>query len=42
MGWELLFLLLPVAALSGWLAGRRGGNRSGSRRAGPLSSEYFK
>lgn len=29
MAWELLFLLLPVAALSGWLIGRRGvGTRS--------------
>lgn len=41
MGWELLFLLLPVAALSGWLAGRRG-RASASRGGGPLSSEYFK
>lgn len=41
MGWELLFLLLPVAALSGWLAGRRG--RSSPRAGGgrPLSTEYF-
>jgi lipopolysaccharide biosynthesis regulator YciM len=41
---ELLFLLLPVAAFSGWLLGRRGGQRRGSKsRSGcpPLSSDYF-
>ena len=42
MGWELLFLLLPVAALSGWLAGRRGREPAGARSREPLSSEYFK
>ncbi len=43
MGIELLFLLLPIAALSGWWIGRRGLRRR-SEAAGcpPLSSEYFK
>lgn len=40
---ELLFLLLPVAALSGWFVGRR--NRRGRRNTGndclPLSQDYF-
>lgn len=40
----LLFLLLPVAAFSGWLLGRRGRQRHGSKsRSGcpPLSNDYF-
>ncbi len=43
MGIELLFLLLPVAALSGWWIGRRGA-RSRKESAGcpPLSSDFFK
>ncbi len=43
MGIELLFLLLPIAALSGWWIGRRGLRRR-NEAAGcpPLSSEYFK
>lgn len=41
MGIEVLFLLLPVAAFSGWWIGRRGGNR-GRERGGDFSSEYFK
>jgi lipopolysaccharide biosynthesis regulator YciM len=41
---ELLFLLLPVAALSGWMVGRR---RSANRHSGSggchnLSQDYFK
>jgi lipopolysaccharide biosynthesis regulator YciM len=39
---DLLWLLLPVAAASGWLAGRRAANtpsRSANRR---LSSDYFR
>lgn len=38
----LLFLLLPVAALTGWLAGRRGGERSSGRRVSSLSTTYFR
>jgi lipopolysaccharide biosynthesis regulator YciM len=41
MGVELLFLLLPVAALSGWLLGRRD-VRDGGRQFSHLSSDYFK
>ena len=42
MGLEILFLLLPVAALSGWLVGR--GGVSGHRReeGGLFSPDYFK
>jgi len=42
MGLELLFLLLPVAALSGWFLGRRNSvvNKRGKGCA-PLSSDYF-
>jgi len=38
---ELLFLLLPLAALSGWLLGRRD-MRDGGRQFSHLSSDYFK
>ena len=38
----LLFLLLPVAALSGWFAGRRGGERSSGKRVSTLSTTYFR
>lgn len=43
MGMELLFLLLPVAALSGWLLGRRKRSRKKKLKLGcpPLSSDYF-
>lgn len=43
MGLELLFLLLPVAALSGWYLGRRNSAASKKRKQGcpPLSSDYF-
>jgi lipopolysaccharide assembly protein B len=41
---ELLFLLLPIAALSGWWIGRRGRLRGEKESAGclPLSSDFFK
>jgi len=44
MGMELLFLLLPLAALSGWFLGRKRTQRpTKERTAAPsLSSEYFK
>jgi lipopolysaccharide biosynthesis regulator YciM len=38
----LLFLLLPVAALSGWYAGRKGGARTVGQRVSRLSSNYFR
>ncbi len=34
--------LLPVAAFSGWLAGRRGAERRGGQRVSRLSSNYFR
>ncbi|MEX0731952.1 MAG: lipopolysaccharide assembly protein LapB [Aquisalimonadaceae bacterium] len=37
---ELFWLLLPVAALSGWIIGRRGDARRGDGR-GSLHGEYF-
>lgn len=44
MGMELLFLLLPIAALTGWLLGYKKRSRSKKVKAGcpPLSSDYFK
>lgn len=43
MGIELLFLLLPVAALSGWYLGRKKKMRTGQDcdGTGPLSHDYF-
>lgn len=41
MAWELLFLLLPVAAFSGWLIGRRGGTRGDGAHCA-LSDDYFR
>jgi lipopolysaccharide biosynthesis regulator YciM len=38
----LLMLLLPIAAGSGWLAGRRGGERRGGARVSRLSNTYFR
>ncbi|GAB2502883.1 lipopolysaccharide assembly protein LapB [Arenimonas alkanexedens] len=38
----LLLLLLPIAAASGWLAGRRGGERRGGARVSRLSNTYFR
>jgi len=37
----LLFLLLPVAAASGWWIGKRNLNRAGGGSTAGLSSEYF-
>jgi lipopolysaccharide biosynthesis regulator YciM len=42
MGAELLFLLLPIAALSGWLLGRRETRDTEGRQFSLLSSDYFK
>lgn len=39
---ELLCLLLPVAALSGWVMGRRSRNRPKQSTSQPLSSDYYK
>lgn len=40
MEWALLFLLLPVAAFSGWLIGRKG--TSSERACGDFNDAYFK
>lgn len=39
---NLLWLLLPVAAATGWLAGRRGGERQSGQRVSKLSTTYFR
>ncbi|WP_018954044.1 lipopolysaccharide assembly protein LapB [Thioalkalivibrio sulfidiphilus] len=39
---ELLWLLLPVAAASGWLAARRTGRKSKRTFSGALSEDYIK
>jgi lipopolysaccharide biosynthesis regulator YciM len=41
MGYELLWLLLPIAAWSGYLLGRRGSERSSGERFSQLSQTYF-
>ncbi len=38
----LLFMLLPVAAFSGWVIGRRGSERSSGARVSELSTNYFR
>ncbi|HEY9541163.1 MAG TPA: lipopolysaccharide assembly protein LapB [Luteimonas sp.] len=40
--WFWLFLLLPVAALSGWVIGRRGGERHSDTQVSRLSTTYFR
>lgn len=42
MGIELLFLLLPLAAFSGWLLGRRDARDRGTGQFSALSSDYFR
>lgn len=42
MIFELLFLLLPVAALSGWLLAKRHYKRRYRRHDSPFNPEYFK
>lgn len=39
---ETLFLLLPVAAVSGWVAGRRGRPETQEQTASPISPVYLK
>ncbi len=42
MNWpEIAILLLPVASLSGYLLGRRGGEKSSGQRVDLLSKQYF-
>lgn len=38
----LLFLLLPIAAFSGWYVARRGSERTSGARVSELSSNYFR
>jgi len=40
--WFWFFLCLPLAALSGWVIGRRGGQRHGDNQVSHLSSTYFR
>ena len=42
MGLELLFLLLPIAALSGWWTGRRSVPKADSQDYPLFSADYFK
>jgi lipopolysaccharide assembly protein B len=41
MEWGMLWLLLPIAAWSGYLIGRRGSERSSGERVSQLSQTYF-
>ena len=40
--WFWFFLLLPAAAASGWLVGRRGGERHSDSQVSRLSTTYFR
>lgn len=40
--WFWFFLLLPVSALSGWVIGRRGGERHSDSQVSRLSTTYFR
>ncbi len=40
--WFWFFLFLPLAALSGWVIGRRGGQRHSENQVSRLSSTYFR
>ena len=40
--WFWFFLLLPVAAVSGWVIGRRGGERHSTSQVSRLSTTYFR
>ena len=40
--WFWFFLFLPLAALSGWVIGRRGGQRHNETQVSRLSSTYFR
>lgn len=40
--WFWFFLLLPIAALSGWVIGRRGGERHSDTQVSRLSMTYFR
>lgn len=40
--WFWFFLLLPAAAVSGWVIGRRGGERHSDSQVSKLSTTYFR
>ena len=40
--WFWFFLLLPIAAVSGWVVGRRGGERHSDSQVSRLSTTYFR
>lgn len=40
--WFWFFLLLPAAAISGWVIGRRGGERHSDSQVSKLSTTYFR
>ena len=40
--WFWFFLCLPIAALCGWVVGRRGGQRHSENQVSRLSSTYFR
>ena len=40
--WFWFFLFLPIAAVSGWVIGRRGGQRHSESQVSRLSSTYFR
>lgn len=40
--WFWFFLFVPLAALAGWVIGRRGGQRHGDNQVSRLSSTYFR
>lgn len=40
--WFWFFLLIPLAALTGWVIGRRGGERHGDDQVSRLSTTYFR
>ena len=40
--WFWFFLLLPIAAVSGWVIGRRGGERHSNSKVSRLSTTYFR
>lgn len=40
--WFWFFLFVPLAALAGWVIGRRGGQRHGDSQVSRLSSTYFR
>ncbi|MFT4257232.1 MAG: lipopolysaccharide assembly protein LapB [Pseudoxanthomonas sp.] len=40
--WFWFFLFLPLAALGGWVIGRRGGQHHGDTQVSKLSSTYFR